>query len=44
MKYKQLKIKEKHNWEKLKKERVKKFVKYIENDSKIINYDLFKEH
>ena len=25
-------------------ERVKKFIKYIENESKSINYDLFKKH
>ena len=30
--------------EESKEERVKKFIKYIENESKIINYDLFKKH
>ena len=30
--------------EELEEERVKKFIKYIENESKSINYDLFKKH
>ena len=30
--------------EESKEERVTKFIKYIENESKIINYDLFKKH
>ena len=38
------KTKEEESEEESKKERIKKFVKYIENESKIINYDLFKKH
>ena len=38
------KAKEEKSEEKSKKERVKKFVKYIENESNIINYDLIKKH
>ena len=38
------KTKEEESEEESKKERAKKFVKYIENESKIINFDLFKKH
>ena len=38
------KTKEEESEEKSKKERVKKFVKYTENESNIINYDLIKKH
>ena len=38
------KTKEEESEEESKKERIKKFVKYIENESKIINFDLFKKH
>ena len=37
------KTKEEESEEEL-EERVKKFIKYIENESKSINYDLFKKH
>ena len=38
------KTKEEESEEESEKQRVKKLVKYIQNKSKIINYDLFKTH
>ena len=38
------KTKEKKSEEESKEEKVKKFIRYIENESKIINYDLLKKH
>ena len=38
------KTKEEESEEESEEERVKKFIEYIENESKSINYDLFKKH
>ena len=37
-------FKSKEEEEESEEERLKKFIKYIENESKSINYDLFKKH
>ena len=37
-------FKSKEEDEESEEERLKKFIKYIENESKSINYDLFKKH